>query len=242
LEETAVICENISKTFKVDTSQGFKNIVRDTLNPRLTKNLIALDGVSFSVKKGEILGIIGANASGKTTLLRLISGIYTPDSGRVEVKGKLSPLLQFGLGFQSDLVAKDNIIMNGILLGLSKSEIEEKVDGILEFAELQRYSELKLKQFSSGMRARLAFSTAIQIDPDILLVDEILSVGDMKFAQKSYETFLSLKKNKKTILHTSHNLKRVLEFSDRVLLLDKGKIVMIGEPKEAITKYEQIFK
>lgn len=240
MDEIAVECENISKSFKLDMSQGFKKMVRYMSTSIVPKNLTALNEISLTVKKGEILGIIGRNGSGKTTLLRIIAGIYKPDSGKVKVNGKLSPLLQLGIGFHGNLVARENIVMNGMLLGLSKSEIQGKVDNILEFAGLQHFSELKLKQYSSGMRARLAFSTAMQVDADILLVDEILAVGDKEFAEKSWKTFLSFKQNNKTILHTTHNLPKAMEFSDRLLLLDKGKIVMIGEPKEVIKKYDEI--
>jgi len=240
LDEIAVVCENISKSFKLDMSQGFKKMARFMTTATIPTHLTALNEISLSVKKGEVLGIIGRNGSGKTTLLRIIAGIYKPDSGKVKVNGKLSPLLQLGTGFQSDLVARENIVMNGMLLGLSKSEIEDKIDTILEFAGLERFSELKLKNYSSGMRARLAFSTAMQINPDILLVDEILAVGDKEFAEKSWNTFLSFKKNNKTILHTTHNLPKAMEFSDRILLLDKGNIVMIGNPKEVIKKYNEI--
>jgi len=240
LDEIAIVCENISKSFKLDMSQGFKKMVRFMTTATIPTHLTALNEISLSVKKGEVLGIIGSNGSGKTTLLRIIAGIYKPDSGKVKVNGRLSPLLQLGTGFQSDLVARENIVMNGMLLGLSKSEIEDKIDTILEFAGLERFSELKLKNYSSGMRARLAFSTAMQINPDILLLDEILAVGDKEFAEKSWNAFLSFKKNNKTILHTTHNLPKAMEFSDRILLLDKGNIVMIGNPKEVIKKYTEI--
>ena len=202
--------------------------------------MIALDDISFQVKKGEFLSIIGLNGSGKTTLLRIIAGVYQPNSGSVIISGRLSPLLQLGAGFQHDLNARDNIIMNGMLLGFSKSYIEAKVEKILNYAELEKFSNLPLKHFSSGMRARLAFSTAMQVDPEILLVDEILSVGDKDFRKKSYETFFSYKKNKKTIIHATHNLEKIPELSDRVLLIHKGKIVMLGEPELVIKKYHEV--
>ncbi len=201
---------------------------------------MALDGISFSVKEGEVLGIIGLNGSGKSTLLRIIAGVYTPNSGSVQINGNMSSLMQLGTGFQNDLDARENIIMNGMLLGLSKSKITGMVEKIIKFAELENFSNLQLKHYSSGMRSRLAFSTAMQIDSDILLVDEILSVGDKEFQKKSYDAFLSLKKEKKTILHATHNTNKLLEFSDRVLLLQKGKKVMLGKPDEVIKKYGEI--
>jgi len=232
--------KNISKTFSLNKPHGFTNLFKKSSNAERLQTIKALDNISFSVQKGEILGIVGLNGSGKTTLLRVIAGVYRPDSGSVQVEGKLSPLMQLGAGFQADLNASENIIMNGMLLGLSKGSIEKKVGLILEYAELQKFSNMKIKHFSSGMRSRLAFSTAMQIDPDILLVDEILSVGDKFFREKSYETFSSLKKEKKTILHSTHNLSKLAEFSDRVLLIHRGQNVMIGNPEEVIKRYENI--
>lgn len=238
MENVVITVKNVSKTFKLDQRKGISKIINKNNNQ--LRYLKALDNISFEVKKGEILGIIGLNGSGKTTLLRIIAGVYKPDSGLVQINGRLSPLLQLGAGFQGDLNARENIIMNGMLLGFSKSEIEEKVDNIIQFAELENFSNLKLKHFSSGMRSRLGFATAIQVNPDILLVDEILSVGDRIFREKSYEIILSLKKNSKTILHSTHNLDKLSELSDRVLLLHKGHIVMIGEPKKIIKEYMEL--
>jgi len=232
--------DKVSKTFNINQSKGILNLIKKNTKHTKNEKILALDKISFTVSEGEILGIIGLNGSGKTTLLRLIAGVYKPNSGSIKVHGRLSPLLQLGTGFQGDLNARENVIMNGMLLGISKSEIDSKVDSIIEFAELERFSDLKLKHFSAGMRSRLAFSTAMQTDPDILLIDEILSVGDRLFKQKSYEALLSFKKNKKTIVHATHSLEKLSEFSDRILLLHKGETVMIGEPKEVIKKYTEI--
>jgi len=241
LDDFAINVKNISKTFTIKKQKGFTNLIKKTKEKDNGKTEIhALNEISFTVKKGEILGIIGLNASGKTTLLRTIAGVYLPDSGSIQVNGILSPLMQLGAGFQPELDARENIIINGLLLGLLKKEIENKVEKILEFAELEKFSQLKLKYFSSGMKARLAFSTAMQINPDILLVDEILSVGDKDFQKKSYETFISLAKNKKTVIHASHNLAKISEFSDRILLLHKGRKVMLGKPDEVINKYKTL--
>jgi len=238
MDNIAVHVENVSKTFKLEKPRGIFNIAKRGLNA--SKTLVALDDVSFQIQKGEVLSIIGLNGSGKTTLLRIIAGVYRPDKGSVQVNGTLSPLMQLGAGFQNDLNARENIIMNGMLLGLSKHEIESRVDSVIEYAELEKFSNMQIKHYSSGMRARLAFATAMQINPDILLVDEILSVGDKDFRKKSYESFLSFKKDKKTILHATHSLEKIPELSDRVLLLDKGKNVMIGKPEEVIKKYQEI--
>jgi len=239
MEEPAVIVNKVTKIFKINKQVGISKLF-DRKSNKGPKTLVALDNVSFTVQKGEILGIIGLNGSGKTTLLRIIAGVYKPDSGTVQVNGTLSPLMQIGAGFQGDLVAKENIIMNGMLLGISKSEITHKVKSILQYAELEKFSNMKLKYYSSGMRARLAFATSMQINPDILLMDEIQAVGDKNFRKKSYDTFFSLKNNKKTILHTTHNLDKLSEFSDRILLLHQGKMIMIGKPDQVITRYKDM--
>lgn len=232
-----VSVNKITKKFSIGKPVGNSKIIKHWWMPTEEKKILALDNVTFDVKQGEILGIIGFNGSGKTTLLRTIAGVYRPDSGSVKVNGTLSPLLQLGAGFQVDLNARENIIMNGMLLGMSKSFIEKKLQSIIEYAGLENFSDLKIKHYSTGMRARLAFSIGMQIEPDILLIDEILSVGDKDFREKSYKTFLTFKKNKKTIIHATHNLEKLKEFSDRVLLLNKGKIISIGNPDEVIKKY-----
>lgn len=233
MDEIAIRVNNVSKIFKLDKPlSGSNNIPKKTLQ--------VLDDISFTVSKGEILGIVGFNGSGKTTLLRIIAGIYKPTSGSVKVSGRISPLLQLGTGFQGDLDARENVIMNGMLLGIPQSQIKQNVDEILEYAELQKFGNMKLKHFSAGMTARLAFATAMKINPDILLVDEVLAVGDEQFQIKSYETFLSFTKQNKTILHATHDLAKLSEFSNRVLLLHQGKIVMIGKAAEVIEKYHQL--
>jgi ABC-type polysaccharide/polyol phosphate transport system ATPase subunit len=204
------------------------------------KWLIVLDDVSFQIKAGEMFGIIGDNGSGKTTLLRILAGIYEPDSGVITIKGKLSPLLHMGTGFHKELVAEENIVISGMLMGIPKKEMKQKVEKIIKFAELEDFTYMKLKHYSAGMRARLAFSAAIETEPDILLVDEILSVGDIGFRKKSLERFLEFKKKGHTILYTTHSLNSVSRYCDRALLLDKGKIVMIGKASETVEKYREI--
>jgi len=240
MENIAVQVENLTKEFESGKPSGLLNIIRQLSSKRKNKKFVALDNVTFSVKKGEVLGIIGANGSGKSTLLRIIAGVYKPDSGNVIVNGRLSPLMQLGAGFENELTAKDNIVMNGLLLGVSKSTIEKKVEAIIEYAELDEFRNLKIKHYSSGMRAKRAFAIAMQVNPEILLVDEILSVGDRNFRKKSIETFLSFKNNGRTILLASHNLETLSTFCDRVLVLQKGKMVIVGNPEEAIAKYKTI--
>ena len=236
MDQIAVKVENISKTFKIIKPRGISGILMKS-NPNKYRSFLALDEISFTVNKGEVLGIIGLNGSGKTTLLRIIAGVYKPNIGQVQVNGKLSPLMQVAAGFQGELNAKDNIIMNGLLLGVSKSFIEENVEKIIQYAELEKFSEMRIKHYSTGMKARLGFAIAMHVNPDILLVDEIMSVGDKDFRKKSFESFLSLKKENKTILHATHNLEVLENFSDKVLLLNKGKMIMLDEPKEVLKKY-----
>ena len=235
MERPRIRVADISKSFGWNTSK-----ISDFFSRKPKVRLLALDNISFDVKQGEILGIVGANGSGKTTLLRIISGIYQQDSGKVEVNGRLAPILQLGPGFNNELDAVENITISAMLMGFGKKEIKNKIVDVLDFAELNDFIDLKLKYFSSGMRVRLAFATAMQIDPDILLLDEILSVGDRAFKTKSYELFLSFVKNGKTVVFTSHSLEAHLNISNRVLVMDKGRLVMVGEPKDAIEEYKNI--
>ena len=232
--EPHVIVENITKTFDLKKPSGVSSLLENPTHTKLNGRLVALDDISFSVSRGEMFGIIGTNGSGKTTLLRIISGIYHPDKGNVKVNGRLAPLLQIGTGFHNELIASENIILSGMLSGMSKDDIKGKIDDVIEFAELQEFANMKLKYYSSGMRARLAFATALQINPEILLVDEILSVGDMAFREKSYKAFLSFKESGKTILYSTHNLNILPKLCDRVLLIHNGKMIMIGKSEQVI--------
>lgn len=240
MDELAVVVKNVSKRFDINKSTGLNHLFTKSKNLQQSNEILALDDVSFSVNRGEILGIIGANGSGKTTLLRVIAGIYTPDYGTIKVNGKLSPLMQLGAGFRQELEAKDNIIINGMLYGIPKNEIENNVNKIIQYAELENFQNLKLRHYSSGMKMRLAFAIAMQIDPDILLADEIMAVGDKKFKEKSFETFLSLKNNKKTIIVTTHNMNILSEICDRALLIHKGKLQFLGKVDETINHYKNL--
>ncbi len=199
--------------------------------------LQALDNVSFNVKHGEIFGIIGINGSGKTTLLRIISRIYTPDSGSVDVKGTIIPILALGLGFHPELTAITNIYQSSILLGFPKEEISKRVDDIIKFAELEKFADTKVKNFSNGMLMRLAFATSVLVDPDILIVDEVLAVGDIRFQKKCAETILSFKKRGKAIIFVSHDMKVIQEYADRAMFLNNGKAEKIGSPADVIASY-----
>jgi len=235
---------NVSKKFRLHHER--RNSIYEAVTGFLKKNthyeeIQVLDNVSFDVKKGEMIGIIGKNGAGKTTILRLLSRIYQPDSGTIITDGTVIPFLGLGLGFNPELTARDNIIIYGRLLGFSKKEITEKEEEIIKFAELERFEDIKIKNFSSGMAARLAFATAVQVDPDIILVDEILSVGDITFQKKSYETFLSFKERKKSIVVVTHNMDIIRKDCDRVIFLDEGKIQIVGEPEKVIEFYTNKF-
>jgi len=199
--------------------------------------LQALDDITFDVKKGEIFGIIGKNGSGKTTLLRILSNIYRSDSGSVDIKGTIIPLLALGLGFHPELTATTNIIQSGILLGFSRKEILNRIDDVIKFAELEKFADIKIKNFSSGMQMRLAFSTAVQVDPDVLILDEVFAVGDLNFQKKCFNKIMDFKKSGKSIIFVSHDMTPIKNFCDRAMFLNSGKVEIIGTPDEAITSY-----
>jgi len=244
MTEISINVENVSKAFRIYHEK------RDTIYEAITgffnkkkhyEKLQVLDDVSFDIKKGEMFGIIGKNGTGKTTLLRLLAGIYKPDSGKITVNGYLIPFLGLGAGFQAQMTAKENVLLYGKLLGFSKDEIRDQFQEIIKYAELEKFADTKIKNFSSGMYARLAFATAIQVNPDIVLIDEILAVGDIQFQKKSHETFLSFKKRKKTIVVVTHDLKTIKENCDRAMFLDNGKIASIGDPAKVIIDYTNHF-
>ncbi len=201
-------------------------------------DLEAVSNVSFEVRRGEMLGIIGRNGSGKSTLLKLIAGIYKPTSGTVRVEGSIAPLLELGAGFHAELTGRENILLNGLLLGYSKREMKSREASIIEFAELGEFIDAPVKQYSSGMYTRLAFSVATEVNPDILLVDEILAVGDTPFQQKCFERLNQFRHAGKTILFVTHSAQQVLSFCDRVVLLENGKMLFNGEPEQGLELYE----
>ena len=238
--ETSIEVQNITKTFRIYHEK--KNSVYEYLTSflnrkRTSEELNVLKDVTFSVKKGEMLGIIGFNGSGKTTLLKIIANIYTPDSGVVNTNGRITPFLELGTGFNGELTARDNTIIYGVILGLTKKDIEKKIEHIARFAELEKFLDTKLKNFSSGMNARLAFSTAIQVDPDIMLVDEVLSVGDLPFQEKSFNAFMDFKKRGKTIVFVSHSLENITRLCDKALWIHEGIIKAYGDPNTVAEQY-----
>jgi ABC-type polysaccharide/polyol phosphate transport system ATPase subunit len=201
------------------------------------EQLHALKGVSFNIEEGEFFGIIGPNGSGKSTLLKLLAGIYVPERGDITVVGRLSPFVELGVGFNEELSARDNVRVNGALLGLSLKQIEERYDEIVTFAGLERFMDQKLKNFSSGMKVRLAYSVSIQVEFAILLLDEVLAVGDKEFQDKCFETLEAIRAQGKTIVFVSHDLDAMQKQCDRVMHLDHGGIVGIGRPDEIVERY-----
>jgi ABC-type polysaccharide/polyol phosphate transport system ATPase subunit len=200
----------------------------------------ALKHVSFRVAKGEVVGFIGRNGSGKSTILKVVAGVYAPTSGHVRVEGSIAPLIELGAGFHHELTGRENILLNGLLLGLTKRQVKEREERILDFAELGDFIDSPVKQYSSGMYMRLAFSVAIEVDPDILIIDEILGVGDTGFQQKSFERIEGFRDAGKTILLVSHAMDNMRKFCDRLLLVHNGEILEDGPPDHVIARYERI--
>lgn len=204
----------------------------------LFQEFTALDNVSLQISSGDIFGIVGLNGSGKSTMLKIISGILEPTKGKVRVKGSISPLIELGAGFDPDLTARENIFLNGLILGHSKALMRSKFDEIVDFAELHQFIDVPVKNFSSGMYARLGFSVATIIKPDILIVDEILSVGDFRFQEKCEKRIRSLMAGGTTVIIVSHALKQIRDLCNHVLWLEKGKIKMLGNAQTVCDKYE----
>jgi ABC-2 type transport system ATP-binding protein len=201
----------------------------------------ALKDVSFEIKKGEFFGIVGRNGSGKSTLLKMLAGIYQPTKGSIQTSGKLVPFIELGVGFNPELTGRENVYLNGALLGFSFKEMQAMYDDIVEFAELERFMDQKLKNYSSGMQVRLAFSLATRAHADILLVDEVLAVGDAAFQRKCFEYFKELKANKKTVIFVTHDMNAVKEYCDRAMLIDKSEIQQIGKPQDIAREYSLLF-
>ncbi len=238
----AISVENVKKTFIIPDERytSFKSQAVALFRPQGHRTLDALDEVSFEVQRGEFFGLVGPNGSGKSTLLKCIAGIYGTDAGCVAVTGRLSPFLEMGVGFEEEFTARENVVLNGTLLGLSPAQIRERMDGIIAFADLEQFADMNLKNFSSGMRVRLAFSLAIQADADILLLDEVFAVGDEAFMQKCFEQFRLLKEEGRTVVLVTHRMSQISRFCDRALLLDSGRIAMLGDPAEVADGYSEL--
>lgn len=240
-ENIAIKVENVSVKFNLAMAKydGLKEYVISLLKGQvLYQEFQALKDVSFTVKKGESLGIVGFNGSGKSTLLKVIAGILSPDKGSAEVNGTIAPLIELGAGFDANLTAKENIFFNGALRAIPRDYIDEKYDEIVDFAEIHDFIDVPIKNFSSGMRARLGFATAIMFDPDVLIADEVLSTGDYRFKAKCEAKINQIRKNGATILFVSHHAKQVEQVCTDAIWLDKGKIIMQGKSKEVCQAYE----
>lgn len=199
--------------------------------------LLALNNVSFEISKGEVVGLIGSNGAGKSTLLKVVSGVMKPTKGSVKVEGVISPMIELGAGFDPELTARENIYLNGAILGYSKKFIDDKFEQIVEFSEIRDFLDVPVKNFSSGMTAKLAFSIATIVDPEILIVDEILSVGDIKFQEKSKKKMMEMINGGTTVLYVSHSLESIKDLCTKVIWLDHGKIVKMGDPKKICDEY-----
>ena len=237
--DVAIRVKNLHKSFKLPTERawGLKQAIFNRLRGiKGYKKQQVLRGIDFEVKKGEFLGIIGRNGSGKSTLLKVLSGIYVPDKGDVNVYGTLVPFIELGVGFNPELTGRENVYLNGALLGFSNEEVDKMYDEIVEFAELKDFMDQKLKNYSSGMQVRLAFSIAIRARGDILVLDEVLAVGDAAFQKKCNDYFASLHGNQTVILVT-HSMENVTKFCDRAIMIEEGKIACEGKPEKVAKAY-----
>ncbi len=238
----AVSVDGVSKRFRLPHEQ-YSTLKQRVLHPRRSRTfseLRALEDVSFDIAPGEFFGIVGRNGSGKSTLLKCLAGIYGVDAGRVDVRGRLSPFIELGVGFHPELSARDNVAINAIMLGLTRKQALERFDEIIAFAELEEFVDLKLKNYSSGMSVRLGFAVAIQVDADVLLVDEVLAVGDVSFQQKCFDEFYRLKDEGRTIVFVTHDMGSVRRFCDRAMLLERGEMLDIGNPEVIAAKYAEV--
>src|ERR687895_1660544 len=239
---TAVSVEGAYKTFQIPHQQ-YHTIKERVLHPfrsRTYDAFHAMNDITLHVRRGEFFGIVGRNGSGKSTLLKCIAGIYQLDGGTIDVEGRLSPFIELGVGFNPDLAAEDNVIINAVMMGLSRSESRRRFKDIVAFAELEEFVDLKLKNYSSGMAVRLGFAVSTQVDADVLLVDEVLAVGDASFQQKCFEMFQRLKAEGKTILFVTHDMGLVERFCDRAMLLERGRVLQVGDPHEIGLLYNQV--
>ena len=245
-DNVSIELRHVSLSFKIgnDKIDNLKEYVIRTLNRTKEKKTIfkATDDVSFKIYKGEKIGIIGFNGAGKSTLLKIISGVYTPDEGEVIINGNIAPLLSLGAGFDKNYSGRENIFLNGAILGYDEEFLKSKYDEILEFSELGEFINLPVKNYSSGMLSKLGFSIATIVDPDILILDEVLGVGDINFKKKSKEKIKSLMESNTTVLLVSHSIKEIRNICDKAIWIDKGKVVDIGEVNSVCDKYEEAAK
>jgi ABC-type polysaccharide/polyol phosphate transport system ATPase subunit len=238
----ALAAEGVHKRFKIpeERSHTLKERALHPLRRPRHEELYALKDISFAIQPGEFFGIVGRNGSGKSTLLKCLAGIYRTDEGQIWCNGRVSTFIELGVGFNPDLAAFENVALNGIMLGLSPREARARYQRVIEFAELEEFQDLKLKNYSSGMHVRLAFSVAIQVDADILLIDEVLAVGDAAFQQKCFDVFNRMREEGRTIVFVTHDMGAVTRFCHRAMLLERGEMVSIGDPRDIADRYLEI--
>lgn len=241
-KEAAIEVKNVHKEFILPQNkhstlkQAFVNIVKKN-HKTIYK---VLDGISFDIQNGDFFGVVGRNGSGKSTLLKLIAGVYEPTSGNIYIHGGLTPFIELGVGFNPELSGRDNVYLNGALLGFSRKEMDAMYDEIVDFAELAPFMDQKLKNYSSGMQVRLAFSIAIKAENDILMFDEVLAVGDANFQEKCIKQFEKFRRTGKTIVLVTHSMDMIKKFCNRAVLLSEGRIEYIGDPDKVIEKYNNL--
>src|SRR4051795_11509730 len=228
----AIQVEDLYKSFRIPTNRvdSLKERAVRPFSSRDYRELRALDGVSFEIHQGEFFGIVGRNGSGKSTLLKLLASIYRADAGTIRMAGRLAPFIELGVGFNVELTARENVVLNGVMMGLTPQQTRARLDAVIEFAELEEFVDLKLKNYSSGMLVRLAFSLMLEVDADVLLIDEVLAVGDASFQQKCADAFNEMKAAGKTIILVTHDMSTVEEYAHRAMLINEGEIQYIGDP------------
>lgn len=241
-QDKAIHVQNLSKEFKLphEKRSSIKSAFVNIFRKQTFERQQVLKDVSFEIKKGEFFGIVGRNGSGKSTLLKLLAGIYNPAKGSITVSGKLVPFIELGVGFNPELTGRENVFLNGALLGFNRKEMLQMYKEIVAFAELERFMDQKLKNYSSGMQVRLAFSIAIRVKTDILVLDEVLAVGDSSFQDKCQEYFRSIKNTDQTVILVTHDMRAVTDYCDRALLLDNGEVRLIGDPIKVAEAYAEI--
>ena len=242
--DIAIQVQDLHKSFKLPTEQAFglkQAIFNHLRGIKGFKEQKVLRGIDLEIKKGEFLGIVGRNGSGKSTLLKILAGVYYPEKGSVTINGQLVPFIELGVGFNPELTGRENVYMNGAMLGFSNEEMNAMYDDIWNFAELKDFQDQKLKNYSSGMQVRLAFSIAIRARGDILLLDEVLAVGDAAFQQKCNDYFASLKDKNQTVVLVTHSMENVTRFCSRAILIEDGKIKEMGDPKKIAKSYQNLF-
>lgn len=241
-KDIAIKVENVNKTFKLphEKQSSIKGLFLNLFKGRRTyEKQQALKDISFEIEKGDFFGIVGRNGGGKSTLLKLLAGIYTPDSGSININGRLTPFIELGVGFNPELTGRENVFLNGALLGFNRKEMSAMYDEIVEFAELENFMDQKLKNYSSGMHVRLAFSIAIRANTEILLLDEVLAVGDSNFQRKCFNYFEELKRKGTTVVLVTHDMSSVVNYCNKALFLNKGEIKQIGSSADVATQYHE---